>query len=397
MRRLAMALAAACLPAIAGAQDALLPQTSWGLAPIYSSWNLNTAIGGGRTVRDVSEFAVPFRARTTLGDNWSMDVSGAFASGQVNIRESDGSLSKLALGGVTDIKLRASGNLAGDALLLTLGLNLPTGATKLGGDQTTALQALGAPALRLPVGAFGTGAGATVGLVGGFQREQWAYGLGVSIEQRTEYTPIALSLSSGTSSTAVTPGTAIHVSLGADGVVGESRVNFLVITDFFAKDKVVIGSGGNGADARGDYTLGPQVTAIAAVDLSAPGWRERSFNVSVRQRTAFTDASGARVSGSSGTYLDAAWNGVRGRTDGPGFVIGFDARWQSGLSFTESLVGAQAMMVGETVGVEWPTDGALFRIAARAQGGSLTTTGGKSKVVVGFGLVGAIAARRESH
>ncbi|MDA1082179.1 MAG: hypothetical protein O2973_10970 [Gemmatimonadetes bacterium] len=80
--------------------------------------------------------------------------------------------------GPTDVKLRVTGPVVGDNLLVTIGLNLPTGKVRLDGDETTTLQALGAPALRMPIGAFGTGAGATIGAIRAFEGDDWAVAVG---------------------------------------------------------------------------------------------------------------------------------------------------------------------------------------------------------------------------
>src|SRR5262249_59011321 len=106
------------------------------------------------------------------------------------------------------------------SLVCTGGGNLPVGTTRLNSDQTTVLQTVGAPALHMPVGAYGTGTGGTLGLIGVADAVGWVLALGASVEQRTEYTPIALAISGGSSETKLTPGTAAHGSLGGDRVGG---------------------------------------------------------------------------------------------------------------------------------------------------------------------------------
>ncbi len=395
LRGLALCVALALLASsavCARAQETLLPSTAWGFVPVISAWHFTTPIPQtSGAVQDVAQAAVPFRFRAAFGGGrWNFDISGAYAAGVIHTvgdknagagsfsGGSQGSNSKsggddaLLLAGPTDLKLRLSGPLAGDKLTMTAGLNLPTGITGLDAEQTGVLQAVGAPALAMPVGAFGTGAGGTLGLVSAIERGAWALAFGASVEQRTEYTPIAIALAGARSATSVTPGTAIHVSLGADRVVGADRLSLLLVADGFTRDKVSVGGDG-AAGAQFDYTLGPQVTAFTRLDFSGERWREGATTVAVRYRSAFTDGVGTKVSGSNGTYLEGSIGGVRGGASGAGFVIGADGRWQSGLAFTDALVGAAATVGGVTLGFEVPSRGAMFRLAVRGQYGTFDT------------------------
>ncbi|MFI5244466.1 MAG: hypothetical protein ACHQQR_04515 [Gemmatimonadales bacterium] len=401
----ALAALAALLDApSAFAQETLLPNSSWGGAPVFSTWHFSTPIAqSAGAVSDVQQFAVPLRVRTVLGGRWTLDVSGAAAASTVTLQGGgtngahptmSGSTS-LTLNGLTDVRVRVSGSLADDRILVTGGLNLPVGTTGLDADQTSALQAVGAPALHMPVGALGMGPGVTLGIVGARESGPWALALGASLEERTEYTPIELALASGTSLTKVSPGTALHLTFGADRAVGEHRLGLLLVADAYAKDRVTVGLGGGGT-ASSDYTLGPQVSAIGSLDLSAPGWRDANGSVALRYRSAFSDASGATVSGSSGTYLEAAVSGVRGAATGRGIILGLDARYHSGLSFTSALVGAAATAAGVTVGVELPSTAMTTRLALHGQFGHFST-GTSSSNGIGLALVCAIAARREAR
>lgn len=398
----------------AQAQETLLPSTAWGFAPVISAWHFTTPIPQtSGAVGDVVQVAVPFRVRAAFGGGrWNFDISGAYAAGAIHTvggKTTGGSLSGGSQGsgsnsggdngsllaGPTDLKLRLSGPLRGDALGITVGVNLPTGITGLDADQTSVLQAVGAPALAMPVGAFGTGAGGTLGLVSAVERGAWALALGASLEQRTEYTPIAIAIAGERSATHVAPGTAIHVSLGADRVVGADRLSLMLVADGFSKDKVSIGSNG-GSGSQFDYKLGPQVTAFTRLDFSGDRWREGATTVALRYRSAFTDADGMKVSGSDGTYLEGSIGGVRGGASGAGFVVGLDGRWQSGLAFTDALVGAAATAGGVTLGFEVPSGRTMFRLALHGQYGTFDT-GTAHTTGVGGTISGSFAARREAR
>ncbi|MCC7195382.1 MAG: hypothetical protein IT356_07495 [Gemmatimonadaceae bacterium] len=394
-------LALACvvaLPASGGAQESLLPSTGWGAAAGLGAWHFSTPIPqAAGSVADVAELAVPFRVRTLLG-RWTFDLSGAGAVGAAHLSTGQGGTGAgedrvIRIAGVTDMKLRLTGPLGLAGYTITGGVNIPTGKTGLDADEAGALQVVGAPALRMPVGAFGMGSGATLGLLRAFEGDDWALALGGSFEQRTEYSPIALALAAGKAETRVAPGAAVHVTAGFDRALGEGRWSLLAVGDFFAKDHVrFTGGAGSGTD----YTLGPQLTLTSQIALAAAGWREASFDAGVRVRSEFADETGAKVSGSSGTYLEASLGGVRGGALGSGLVVGLDGRWHSGLRFTDALVGAAVTAGGLTLGYERAGDAMLSRFTVRGQYGTFDTGAARA---TGFGVtVGlSVAARRDAR
>jgi hypothetical protein len=394
-----------------GAQETLLPTVGWGVGTSLSAWHFSTPIPqSGGALADLVEIAIPFRVRWTAG-RWGFDVSGAGAVGAVHFtanpsQQAQGSNDNggdggdngerlTTLFGPTDVKLRATGPVMSDNLLMTVGLNLPSGKVGLNSSETSTLQAIGAPALRMPVGAFGTGAGATVGLIRAFEGDDWAVAIGGSVEQRTEYSPIALVLTDGKAETRVTPGTAAHVTLGIDRALGENRMSALLVGDVFSKDKVQLVTSA-GPQGGSNFQLGPQVTLTTRLDLAASRWRESSFNFAARMRGEFSDSAGAKVSGSSGTYLEGSIGGVRGGPEGAGFLIGADARWHSGLKFTDALVGAAVTAVGVSIGWEAARESSTTRFVLHGQYGSFDTGTAKS-TGLGVTLGLSIGARREAR
>ena len=274
--------------------------------------------------------------------------------------------------------------------MLTAGVNIPTGTTGMDAEQTSVLQVIGAPALGMPVGALGLGPGGTLGVVGAHDVGGWALAAGGSFERRSEYTPIELALATGKSLTKVTPGAAVHATVGADRSIGDSRLAFLVVADLYNTDQVVVSS--EGTESPSDFRLGPQISALTRLDFGATNWRESNLSVAVRRRSSFQDAAGTTVTGSEGTYVESSLSGVRGGATGVGLLIGADARYHTGLSFTDALVGAAARAGGVTLGVEIPTSATLVRLALRGQYGQLNT-GTTSGTGFGASLVFAIAGR----
>ena len=357
---------------VMSAQINLLPSTAWGFAPTVSGWHFTTplATSGGK-VQDVAQAAVPFQVRIGAGA-WTFDLTGAYAAGAVHTASTnssdDGEGDVVLLTGPTDMKLRMSGPLFGERLLLVAGVNLPTGTTRLNADQLNVLQTVSAPGLAMPVPAYGMGTGGTLGLIDVMETAGWTLAFGGSLEKRTEYTPIALAVSAGGSDTRLTPGIATHLTLGADRVVGSSRLSVLVLTDLYGTDKVAFAGGGTESAAT-HYRLGPQIAALTRLDFAGDKWSEGALSVAVRHRSAFTDAGGAAVTGSDGNYIDGSIGGVLGGADRTGLVVGLDGRWHSGLPFTTALVGAAATTGGATLGVATRH----FRLAVHGQYGTFDT------------------------
>ncbi len=398
MRRLSNARAlalvgiavAAGTPAALVAQGALAPTAEWRGAPVFTSWSFGTAIEqSAGDVSAVRQLAVPLRARFRIRDRWSVDVAGAVSSSTVTLKTGTTNRS-LSLSGLSDLNVRLTGPLIGDAILLTAGVNVPTGSTELGADATAVVQAIAAPGLSMPVSALGLGLGGTLGILGAREVGPWAVALGASVEQRTEYTPIALALSSGQSRTTLAPGMATHLSLGADRSIGAKRLALVIVGDLYAEDGLTLAAGS--ASSTSNYSLGPQVTAIGRLDFAKDGWRETALNASVRMRSEFTDAAGTKVTGSGGSYLEGSIGGVRGGPAQRGLILGADARWHSGLEFTSALVGASVAAAGATIGVDWPFAQASIRVALRGQFGSINTGSGSSSMT-GLQLSGSIGAR----
>jgi hypothetical protein len=399
IRRLMPGLALAA--ATAGAQETLLPSAGGGAGISISAWHFAKAIPqGAGGLADVAEFSVPFRVRAQLG-RWGFDLSGAGAAGAAHFTVAstgngdEGGERATTLFGPTDVKLRLSGAVVSENWVATLGLTVPTGKVGLTGDETSTLQAIGAPALHMPVAALGTGAGATVGLIRAFQGDDWAFAVGGSFEQRTEYSPIAIALGNGKSETRVTPGSAIHATLGFDRTLGEHHWSGLLVADVFSKDQVKLLEDAR-ATTSTSYQLGPQVTLSSQYEFGGGSWREASFNVAARMRSEFSDSLGTKVPGSSGNYLEASIGGVRGGTTGAGLLIGLDGRWHSGLNFTDALVGAAVTAVGATIGVERAGDAAITRFYIHGQYGSfdtgtIQTTG--MGATIGFSIYGRREAR----
>jgi hypothetical protein len=374
------------------AQESLLGGVGGGVSAAWASWSFVEPIPQGTlALRGVTQVALPVSFRFRMGGAWSFEAGGAVATGTVQV-DSGSTRRSHSLSGLTDLKVRLSRSIGDGRTLLTAGVNLPTGTTGLDGSQTTALQALAAPGLQMPVSALGLGPGATLGLIRAVEAGNWAFALGTSVEIRSEYTAVELALASGASRTTITPGRALHLTFGGDRSIGDHRFGFQLLADAYTKDEVVVGLA-SGTTVGEEYSLGPQFSAIANLDLHADGWRTAGLGVAVRHRTPFTDGNDSTVAGSAGTYVDASFGGVRGGPTGRGFILSADARYHSGLPFTDALVGAKTVVAGITLGVELPASPrTAWRLTVRPQYGTFDT-GRASSSAMGLVVSAGYAAR----
>jgi len=382
----ACTLAAAARP-VAG-QGRLVGTRTVSGGPVYETWSFGDGvpqptIDNTTTARvtGASQWSVPVAVVVPFGARWKFDLSGAYASGQVTLDGNDPALDTdgYALSGPTDMKLRVTGPLAGENLLVTLGVNAPTGKTGLDDEELSALRVLAAPALAFPTPALGTGFGGTTGLVFARQMGGWAWALGASYEFRGKYNPIA-ALQAGAGNTDLNPGDGVHLSLGGDGLLGSNGMTLALGADFFTADEFTFGGQ---AQSRRTVRLGPVYSAEWQLRLAAARARELTVYAVDRYRSKFTQ-DGAAVAGSSGNYLDAGLRAVWAASPSLGILTAVNARHHTGLSVDNSLVTAAVASGGATLGLVVGTGGATVQPFVRVQAGQLDTGGDKTSIT-GFG------------
>jgi hypothetical protein len=364
VRGLVAAAVVAVAVADAGAQERLALTAM----PVYQAWTFADAIAqDSSTVSRVTQMAVPVGLSIPLGTRWALDVAAAYVRGTV---EREGGTT-LPLDGPSDVRVRLVGRLVGDHLLLTAGATLPTGKTGLAGDELKAQRLIGAPILRLPVPALGTGFGATAGLVVARRAGPWALALGTSYELRGAYQPVESAIAGAGASTDLDPGDAIHLSVGADRLVGQHRLALMVVGDIYGDDEISLGSAAG--PQTSSYRLGPTLRGLLQLDVAARGFRELSLYGQVRHRAAFTGIDGATVEGSSGTVFDAGFSSIIGRPRALGVIVRADVMIDSGLEVDNSLATAGGTVGGATLGLSIPMGRGALEPFVRWQMGRIDT------------------------
>lgn len=373
----AIAAAAAVAAAPAAAQERLVGGVRWAVSPVHQTWRLDVPLAlDSLRVRGASQLAVPIAVQVPLGRRWTLDATGGYARGEARVESARGEARPArVLDGPTDLRLRATGQLVGEGVLLTLGVNAPTGTVRLDGGQLDALRVLGAPALGFRTPVLGSGLGATAGVVLARQVGGWAWALGSAYERRGTYTPVEARIAGVRAPTDLAPGGAVHLSLGADGVVGQGRMSLSLAGDLYGRDRIDLPIAG-GARDRQHYRLGPTLAATWQVQFATTGVRDLTLLVVDRYRTPFEDGAGQRIAGSSGNYLDASLNGAVGRAGGPSLVLGLDARHHTGLSVDNSLTTAGIAAGGATLGLALPAGRSTVQPYVRGQLGRVDTGAG---------------------
>jgi hypothetical protein len=377
-----------------GAQERLTGQRSIAIGPVFQYWSFGDALSQDTVrVASASQLAIPLAASTSLGRRWSLDLSTAFATGSVKLESGAGAsgADKLTLSGLTDVKVRLVGRPAGDNAIVTLGINAPTGLTKLDPEQTGAIRVLGAPALRFTAPSFGSGFGATAGAVVTRQTAGWAWAFGASYELRSSYTPIEATISGVRSPTDLDPGDAIHLSIGADRLLGQHRMSFMLNSDLFGDDKISLGPVAGAGDDT--YKLGPAFTATWQLEVGSARFRDLVIYAVDRYRSKFTGVNGEKVEGSSGNVIDFGIGGTLGRPDALGYVMRLDGRYDGGLEVDNSITTAAMVAGGATLGLAIPVGRtSAVQPFVRAQFGQIDT-GPENTSALGWALGLTIGAR----
>jgi hypothetical protein len=326
-------------------------------------------------VRRVVQVALPISAAVTLGGGWRMDITSLVASGRVTFVDPRGVEQSATLAGVSDVRVRATGKLWSDALLVTVGANAPTGRTSLDGGQFGALRVLAAPALGLGSSPVGSGPSGTLGMVYARQAAAWTTAIGVSVEYRGRFQPVA-ALVAGAPSIDFQPGSVLRGSFSADRLIGRHRLHLSTSADVFAQDRLRDGgvTASTGAGALTTVRLGPVLSSDLQIDWAAPRLREFVTYSSYRFRAPYA-RDGRTVTDSEGQYLEGGARIAAPIARSTDLVAGLDARWHSGLGIDRGLPGAGVTSALALLGLRVRAGRFSLQPYLRGQAGSVRVRG----------------------
>lgn len=372
----------------AAAQVKLAGDAMTAVGPVFEVWKFG---GGGIpqptidgassvTVTRASQWSIPVSVMVPFGSRFSVDLTTAYASSDVRISGTDPitGTDGYSLSGVADVRLRATGHIIGDNVLLTAGLNLPTGETELNEEELSALRVVGAPALSFQVPVLGIGTGGTLGVVLAHELGAWSWALGTSYEMRKQYTPISVAAGIPVD---FSPGDAVRLSLGSSRLFGQHSMTFGLSADFFAKEELKNGT--STGTAVGQSQLGPIYTADLQFEVASSRLRELTFYAVDRYRTEY-EREGKKVSDSDANYLDVGVRAVAPLAARTGLLMSINGRHQTGLASDDFLTTAGIASGSLTLGLQQRVGGNYsLQPFVRLQGGRLES-GDASSTVTGF-------------
>lgn len=207
MRRLLLAVGCAAAPVTAPAQslgDATLltvPQA------------VSNRIGAGSAAKDIFQLSVPLAAIVPVTGRLTVDVGTAWAQSQV--RSGGRVVSEIT--GLTDTQVRANYVFGDDAVVITLGVNVPTGQYQVLEDQIEAAGQIGNNFLIYPVSAYGNGLSGTGGIAVARSLGSWNLGLGGTFRRSTEFDAFSI----GSSRLRFQPADEARARIGLDRPVGD--------------------------------------------------------------------------------------------------------------------------------------------------------------------------------
>lgn len=223
MRRLlALTLVAATFPALLAAQG--LRETAVIVSPTATQYTF----GSGAAERSISQTSVPFVVVLPFTERFNMDIATAFASSQLR----DGGTPVSTISGLTDTQVRANLTLGSGLVVVTLGLNLPTGQYTIPEEQVLAAGQIGNDFLGYPVSSMGNGFASTGGIAFARALGSWNMGAGASFRKSSQFTAFEIAASDFR----FEPADEVRVRVGLDRPVGDGQVSFGVSYSAFGED-----------------------------------------------------------------------------------------------------------------------------------------------------------------
>jgi hypothetical protein len=260
------------LPGRAGAQGlGPLRDAALRTAPQYVRYRL-----GGPLDETLSQLAVPVFVTVPLGRALTIDAGSAFASSAVSRGDSSSTIS-----GLTDTQLRAHYTFGSDFVVLTAGVNLPTGNATARSEQIPAALRIGSDFLTFPISNMGTGLGITGGVAVARPVGAWSLGAGASLRRSGAYEPFELS---PTTRLRYQPGNEYRARVGADRTTAAGQLTLGLTYSTFGDDEV----------AGSVYNTGDRTTAQASY-VGALGARTLTLSAWNLYRGAGARADGARA------------------------------------------------------------------------------------------------------
>jgi len=195
---------------------------SGGTQFFYSHWSLEDSSG---TI-DINQLTIPVRGFIPIRDNLEALFYIAHSSNDLEYSNAESSLSGLA-----DTRLQLNRSFSDDQLLLSVGINLPTGKKKLNRyEELPVLRMLSQNYLSFPMRRFGKGFGFNVLLGGAQMLGELRCGAGIMYQYNGTYSPYQ-------DTGKYDPGDFVSINAGADWQKNEMTFTFNAVFTAYANDK----------------------------------------------------------------------------------------------------------------------------------------------------------------
>ena len=208
-------------------------ESSVRLAPTFQSYDVDVPFK-----EKISQFSVPLFATIPVLPTLSIDVGTAFATATLERETVDGSNNPVTvrseMSGLTDTQVRANYTFGQDFVVLTLGVNAPTGSATVDAEELEAATRIGSDFLMFPISGFGSGLGVTGGVAVARPVGSWNVGFGASFRHSSEYEPFRDA--SGTAFK-FQPGPEYRARLGIDHPFGTGQISVGFTFSQYGDDK----------------------------------------------------------------------------------------------------------------------------------------------------------------
>ncbi len=225
--------------------------TSVRMAPQFQSFDIKSPIG-----EKVTQFSVPIYASVPLLPALTVDIGTAFATASLERQSLDGSGNPNTvtseMSGLTDTQVRASYAFGQDFVVVTAGVNLPTGSATVDAADLEAATRIGSDFLMFPISGFGSGLGFTGGVAVAKPVGNWNVGFGASLRHSSEYEPFR---DASGATFKFQPGPEYRARVGADHPFGTGRVSFGLTFSQYGDDKSNAQTFNTGSRYVGQFSL----------------------------------------------------------------------------------------------------------------------------------------------
>lgn len=229
------------------------------LAPAFHSYTIQAPFNEKNT-----EVSFPVYVMVPVVSALTMDVGTAYAMARVE-NTLNGASSEM--NGITDTQVRANYSFGQDFLVLTAGVNIPTGSATVDATELAAATRVGSDFLTFPISGFGSGLGFTGGVAMAQPMGSWNVGFGASVRQSSEYEPFRDQTGVATK---YQPGPEYRARVGLDRPFGTGRMSFGFTFSKFGDDKSNAVTFNSGDRYIGQFAINNALTD--AVEYSVVVW-----------------------------------------------------------------------------------------------------------------------------